>query len=38
MRGGNPSHMTWSQTFWMLGLVIVIAAIAGWFVARALGI
>jgi hypothetical protein len=30
--------MTWAQTFWMLGIVIVIAAIAGWLVARELGI
>jgi hypothetical protein len=30
--------MTWRQTFLMLGAVIVFGTIAGWLVARALGI
>jgi hypothetical protein len=29
--------MTWSQTFWILGIVIVFGAIGGWLVARAFG-
>jgi hypothetical protein len=30
--------MTWGQMFLMLGTVIVLGAIGGWLVARALGI
>jgi hypothetical protein len=29
--------MTWSQTLWMLGTVIVFGVIGGWLVARAVG-
>ena len=29
--------MSWRQTPWMLGIVIVFGAIGGWLVARALG-
>jgi hypothetical protein len=29
--------MTWSQTLWILGIVIVVGAIGGWLVARTFG-
>ena len=29
--------MTWSQTFYAFGIVVVVGAIGGWLVARALG-
>jgi hypothetical protein len=33
----NSVGMTWSQTFWILGIVIVVWAIGGWLVARTFG-
>jgi hypothetical protein len=30
--------MTWEQTLWLLGIVIVFGAIGGWLVARWLGL
>jgi hypothetical protein len=29
--------MTWGQILWLLAIVIVLGAIGGWLVARALG-
>ena len=33
----GSADVTWSQTFYALGIVVVVGAIGGWFVARALG-